>query len=191
MSNMSFPGGERLVSERMPRGYFDDMTAMLWRIGNYVVGDTLYNVPTPSEMTTSLISVGSHALTLGFTFRHNDTTGTSEPIIYSGTVIEQEPYEQMEDALLCKWRQFILDTRSRRKTFSKGISIAFDGGEIVLQEGHPTGKRCAKGPKAWQQVSRLDKVCTRDDYDTFMSGLFVVYDGLLLQNTENPDEEEF
>lgn len=184
MSHGQSWGGEEHVSERLPYGHLDEMASMLWKIGNYNYGDTLQSIMAPSIFQAATLSVDNLKLDLGFTFRQNSITEAPEPTVYTGIVSEHDPYSQQDGATICIWRQFTLDMRQRRKKFAKGASILLDEGEVFLTDDQPIGARRKRGTAEWRQVEKLGRICTRDDYESYMNGLRIIHYGLKQQTSE-------
>lgn len=167
-------GGDRALSEKMPGGYFDVLSAEIWHIGNLAAGAALDNPFAPSTVHLDSIYTDELVLQLSFRFVKNRITGLGEPIIYTATMSEIEELQcgtDPEDELWT-WRQILLDQRRRRRTFSRGTSIMRDGAEIIL-ESQPL-----RGAK-WQKARQLETAFTLDDYTELLDQLQTVHSDLL------------
>lgn len=170
------PGGGRRVSERLPQGYFDMLSAKIWRVGNLALGSVLENVMPPSILRGSPIIVNNRlALELTFDFRYNVATEAAEPVEYTAILSEIEPCQGRQEADIWYWRQFTLDVRRRRKEFSRGVTIVIpELGEIDLTQGPPIHGPRRRTSAIWQDIQQSELTCTSDDYEWFMENLTVV-----------------
>lgn len=174
-------GEDRPLTERLPNGYFKELSTCIWQVGSLALGQLIEKPMAPSTINATPVRVGQLAVELLFEFRLNGATDMAEPVRYKAVLSEIEPYQQIEDAELWSWRQFDLDVRRRRKDFSRGTSVVTEYGEIELTAAPPIGHRRSAGPAAWRQVAHLDTQCTNDDYYWFMDRLATIQHSLQTQ----------
>ncbi len=171
-------GGEGVVSARLPKGAFDDLSAAMWQAGELWLPEQLENPHPYSRVTAYTRQFGELAVGLAFEFgAPSDITDRPQLALYEATVGEVEPLVNKPGATIERWRSFTLHRPGRRIDFQAGTRISDANGEVQLL--NPLAFTMRRGEKRaltsyLQRVQAIGSAAMTHDYTFVLRSLDTV-----------------